>query len=56
MKSKALKYMTYIAAWLFIFSGSALDSQSYIPSVICLLSLFWLCLMAYVHREELMNW
>lgn len=55
MLKKVLKCITYVVAVLFIFSGSALDSHSNIPAVVCAICLLWLCIMAYVYREEVIK-
>ena len=53
MKNKILKTVTTIAGITFMVAGSCLDSYSYIPHVICLVSLAWLSLMAIANREAL---
>ena len=53
MKNKILKAVTTVAAMAFILSGCALDSHSYIPHVICGVSLLWLVLMVIAKREAL---
>jgi hypothetical protein len=54
MKNKILKAITYLAGVAFIFGGSALDSQSWLPVIICGVSLAWLALF-YVANWERIN-
>lgn len=56
MKKKVLKTITSIAAVTAMISISCLDSDSYIPAVIALVSVAWLGLFTYANREALNRW
>ena len=53
MRNKILKAVTTVAAIAFILSGCALDSQSWLPHIICGVSLLWLVLMVIANWEAL---
>lgn len=42
MKKKAMNKLNTVAAIMAFISGSAVDSESYIPMIICAVSLLWL--------------
>lgn len=53
MRNKILKAVTTVAAVAFIVSGCCLDSQSWLPHIICGVSLLWLALIVIANREAL---
>lgn len=53
MRNKILKAVTTVAAIAFIVSGCCLDSQSWLPHIICGVSLLWLALIVIANREAL---
>ena len=44
MKKKVMNKLNAIAFFVFFISGSAVDSESYIPMIVCAASLLWLML------------
>ena len=50
MKNTVLKAITAISTGLFIVSACAMDSVSYIPVIVCVVSMTWLALFAYANR------
>lgn len=50
MKNKILKATAWIMGFLFLLSGSALNSISWIPFVVCVGSGAWLALFAYANN------
>jgi uncharacterized protein YacL len=50
MKNIILKTIGYIMGILFIFSVSALDSESNIPYIVCIVSAAYLALFAYANN------
>lgn len=53
MKNKILKATAYIMAFIFVFSVCAVDSDSIIPSVLCIISLSWLALFALANQKRM---
>lgn len=53
MKNKILKAVTTVASLALIVAGSCLDSHSYVPHIICGVSLTWLALFLMANREAL---
>lgn len=53
MKNKILKTTAYIMFFILIFSASAVDSESNLPVVLCMVSLSWLALFAYANRDRM---
>lgn len=53
MKNKILKAVTTVVAIALIVAGSCLDSHSYVPHIICAVSLLWLGLFLIANREAL---
>ncbi|MEG1994805.1 MAG: hypothetical protein RR255_00025 [Bacilli bacterium] len=51
MKNKILKLTTNIAALSFLFNACLLDSISYIPIVVCVISLSWISLFIYANDK-----
>lgn len=49
IRIKILKTLTIAAVVVFILSGCALDSDSYIPHIACLISEIWLCLIVWAN-------
>jgi hypothetical protein len=56
MKNKILKSITGIMAVLFILAASALDSNSYIPHIICAVSETWFILFLLANRKSSKSW
>ena len=56
MKNKILKTITGIMAMLFILAASALDSNSYIPHIICAVAEVWFALFLLANRKALKTW
>lgn len=52
MKKKVLYIITYISVLLFIVFGAMLDSDTYIPAVICLVSGLWLLLFIIANERR----
>lgn len=52
MRIKILKFITVLAVLCLIIFASALDSESSIPLVICLVSSVWLLLIAYANTPK----
>jgi hypothetical protein len=44
--------ITYIAFFLFVLAGSCLDSDSWIPHIVVLVSLVWLWCFAKANEER----
>ena len=53
MRVKILKAITVTAVIMLILSVCAIDSNSYIPTVIAFICEGWLALMTYANREWL---
>lgn len=53
MKNKILKVTAYTMAFIFIFSACCVDSDSIIPSVLCVISLLWLALFAFANHKRM---
>ena len=53
MKNKILKAMAWLMVLTLLFSVCALDSDSWIPHIVSVLSMSWLALFAYVNRDRL---
>ena len=51
MKNKVLKAITWVASMVFIFSACELDSDSYIPHIICTVCLAWLLPFVLINGE-----
>lgn len=51
MKNKILKTITFMATMGFIIAGCALDSESYLPAIVCAVCLAWLMLFVIANRE-----
>ena len=56
MKNKILKTITGIVVVMFILAASALDSNSYIPHIICAVSEAWFILFLLANRKSLKSW
>jgi hypothetical protein len=56
MKNRILKSITGIMAVLFVLAASALDSNSYIPYIICAVSEAWFVLFLLANRKALKSW
>ena len=54
MKNKILKAITGLTTLVFIASGSALDSVSWLPYIICGVCLAWL-IMFFIANWEVVN-
>ena len=46
-----LKSITWIAGILFLLSACAIDSPSWIPTIVCVVSMAWLGVFAYANRD-----
>lgn len=55
MRIKILRFITGVAAISWAVSGSMLDSDTYIPHVICLISSLWLVLILWANMPEVEN-
>lgn len=53
MKNKILKTITYLNVFSLMFFGSALDSVSNVPAIICAINLAWLLPFVIINREVL---
>ena len=53
LKNKILKSITYVMAFIFIFSVCLLDSHTWIPYIVCCVCLAWFILFMFVNREYL---
>ena len=53
MRNKILKAVTTVAGIAFIVAGSCLDAHSWLPHIICGVSLLWLVLFLMANREAL---
>jgi len=51
LKNTILKVTAWIMVVIFLVSGCALDSASWIPHIVCSLSLAWLALFAYANKQ-----
>lgn len=51
LKNIILKTVAYIMVFLFLVAGCALDSDSWIPHIVCIVSLLWLALFAYANGQ-----
>lgn len=52
IRIKLLKGLTIAAVIVFLVTGCALDSDSYIPHIACLISEIWLLLMVWANCTE----
>ncbi len=50
-KNIILKAVAWIMGILFLVSACALDSESWIPHIVCFVSLIWLALFAYANGQ-----
>ena len=48
-----LKINTVVAALAFFFSACCIDSEGAFMSILCMVSLTWLCLFAYANKERI---
>lgn len=55
MKNKILKGITYFMAITLIIAGCGLDDQSWLPNIICSVSLTWLVLFLIANRKRVIN-
>ena len=55
MKNKILKGITYFAGVTFIIAGCGLDDQSWLPNIICSVSLAWLVLFFIANRKRVIK-
>lgn len=53
MKNTILKIITFILALVFIFCASAVDSESWIPYIVCCVCIVWFAIMIYANRDYL---
>ena len=53
MKNRILKSITGIMAVLFILAASSLDSDTYIPYIICAVSEVWFILFLLANRKAI---
>lgn len=53
LKNKIIKSITYVMAFIFIFSACLLDSDTWIPYIVCCVCLAWFILFMFVNREYL---
>jgi|GEM_PF-2495465 len=51
IKNFILKTITYFAALLFLVSACAVDSPSWIPTIVCCVCMIWLTLFAYANSD-----
>ncbi len=51
LKNIILKSVAYIMGGLFLVSACALDSDSWIPHIVCSVSILWLALFAYANGQ-----
>jgi len=51
IKNTILKATARIMGILFLVSACALDSDSWIPHIVCMVSLLWLALFAYANGQ-----
>lgn len=49
MKDILIKLSIVIAIFIFLLGGCALDSNSYVPVIMCFISLLYLSIIAYVN-------
>ena len=56
MKKKVLVTINYIAVFLFMLSACALDSDSWLPYIVCVVCEVWFFLMLIANRERLSKW
>ena len=50
MKNKILKAIAYIAGTLWIISACAIDSESWIPTIVCAVCTAYLALFSYANN------
>lgn len=56
MRNKILTATAYTMAIIFIISASALDSESMLPVVLCVISQLWLLLFMVANRKKADRW
>lgn len=56
MKNRILKTITVIMAVLFLLSASAIDSNTYIPHIVCAISEAWIVLFLIANRKVVKSW
>lgn len=56
MKNKVLKTITGIMAVLFIVAAASLDSNTYIPYIICAIAEAWFVLFLIANRKKVASW
>lgn len=52
MKGLILKGMNYMMALVFVLSALAVDSASWIPTILCGVSALWLLLATYIAEQK----
>jgi hypothetical protein len=50
MKNKVLKAIAYIVGTLWIISACAIDSESWIPTIVCVICTVYLALFSYANN------
>lgn len=56
MKNLILKTITAIMAVLFVLSAACLDSDTYIPHIICVVAEAWFVLFLIANRKDIGTW
>lgn len=56
MKNKILKTINFIVAIIFIISGCMLDSDTWIPYIVCFICEIWFAIFVFVNKETLMKY
>lgn len=56
MKNKILNTINFIVAIIFIISGCMLDSDTWIPYIVCFICEIWFAIFVFVNKETLMKY
>ena len=55
LKNRILKSITYVMAFIFIFSVCLLDSDTWIPYIVCFICMIWFVLFIIANKNYLIN-
>ena len=56
MKNKILKAINYIMAIIFLLSICLLDSDTWIPCIVCFVCEIWFAIFVFANKETLMKY
>ena len=56
MKNKVLKAINFIVAIIFLLSICLLDSDTWIPCIVCFVCEIWFAIFVFANKETLMKY